>query len=140
MKKRVKYIIFSISALLLGLGDYLIFRKDTYLHSFLKTPQDFGLSNISFMFDEFVTYALPDLFWSFSLAMALIALYMPEKRGVSAIVAAVSFFGIAWETAQLIGITSGTFDLIDCGMYIISSVSAGLIYCFIEKLFRRDSL
>ncbi len=133
MKNRVYYLSHSFFSLCVGLSLYLFVRQGTYIHQILHTPIAFGFSEVSFFGDKIVRYAFPDFLWGYALSMVLYALWLPRKKAY--IISVISaLLGIAWELCQLLSIVNGTFDIIDCGMYILASIISYHFYKKREKL------
>ncbi len=128
MKSRCYCILHSIISLLTGLVIYILFRKNTYIHSALNIFPDMFFANDNFLFDEIIRYALPDFFWSYSLCLGLYSIYLPTGKGKVIIPATACSLGIGWEVMQKLGIASGTFDIIDCLMYVGASLVSYIIY------------
>ncbi len=127
MKNRLIYTLQSVISLTFGAIIYILFRKNTYLHGFLNISTPL-LSNIEFFADNLIRYALPDFLWCYSFTMMIYAVLMPQKKkGIYAGVFC-AFSGIFWEILQKLSVVSGTFDLIDCAMYIFASYYSYKIY------------
>ncbi len=127
MKIRLKYTLYSFLSLLIGGVIYILFRSDTYIHSFLNITTLY-LSNTDFFGDEIIRYALPDFLWGFSLSMMVYAVLLPNKKKSIYAGMLCAFLGTLWEILQKLSIVTGTFDIIDCLMYISSAVFSYIIY------------
>ncbi len=132
MKKRCCYLIRAVISLCLGLCIYLFFRQGTYIHKILTISNGFWLSEINFFWDSLVRYALPDFLWGYALSMMLYALWLPKKK-IYLISYVSASLGVMWEILQLLSIAKGTFDIIDCGMYILASWISYISYKKREK-------
>lgn len=128
MNSRFYYFSHSIIALLIGFTDYILFRKGTYLHNWFNITESDTFYDLSFFGDVFLKYYLPDFLWAYALTMALFAVVLPKSKKHYIFIIFVSLFGITWEILQKLSFVSGTFDIIDCFMYIIAAIIADLIY------------
>ncbi len=128
MKSRCYCILHSIISLMVGVSIYVLFRKNTYIHTILNISPDMFFGYSSFLLDELIRYALPDFLWSYSLNFGLYAIYLPKNKGKIIIPITVSLLGFCWEILQKFGLTSGTFDIIDCLMYVGASMVSCIIY------------
>ena len=124
MKIHKKEMFLSLVSLILGLLIYIFFRKGTYIHTLLKIEHPFGLSDLIFFGSDFIKYYLPDFLWAFSLTNALITVSDKTKKEVFIIGFAVILLSALWEILQLLKIVSGTFDFVDCFIYLFAVVTA----------------
>ncbi len=127
MKNRCFYIIHSFLSIFIGAFIYIVFRSNTYIHNFLNIKEPL-LSNINFYGDQIIRYALPDFLWCYSFTMLIYAILMPVKNKSLIVCISCIIFGILWEILQLLSIITGTFDLIDCFMYILAAIISYIIY------------
>ncbi len=128
MKSRCYCILHSIISLLVGITIYILFRKNTYIHTYLSISPDMFFGNNKFLLDEVMRYALPDFLWSYSLNFGLYSIYLPNNKWRIIIPVIVSILGFCWEILQKAGLTNGTFDIIDCVMYVGASMVSYIIY------------
>ena len=124
MKIHKKEAVLSILALSLGLLIYIFFRNGTYIHSLLKIRNSFGFSHLTFFGSDFIKYYLPDFLWAFLLTNALMAISNNTKKEVFIIGLIVIVLSIVWELFQLFEVVSGTFDFLDCFIYILAVITA----------------
>lgn len=124
MKIHKKEMLLSLVSLILGLLIYIFFRKGTYIHTLLKIHSSFCLSELNFIGSDFIKYYLPDFLWAFSLTNALITVSDKTKKEVFIIGFAVILLSALWEILQLLKIVSGTFDFVDCFIYLFAVVTA----------------
>ncbi len=125
MKFRCKYIIHSLTALIIGLAIYILFRRNTYIHSFLNLTDTVYL-NVPFYGDIFIKFQLPDFLWGYSLTMALYAVLLPKNSRLPFFITI--FFGTSFEILQHLHIVSGTFDFLDCIMYFLAALISNIVY------------
>lgn len=124
MKYRLYYIkcclFHSVLSLSFGFAIYLFFRDNTYIHriigQYLSIP---FLGDFDFFGIHFFRYYLVDGLWAYSLTFALSAFINQRTAAVIS-----SLFGIWYEFLQMLHIVNGTFDFIDCIMYLSSSLLA----------------
>ncbi len=110
----------------------MVFRNNTYIHSIISIEL-INISGLNFFGDSFVRYYLPDFLWGYSLAMAFYGLFLPKLKSSFCIVVIVVLAGISWELLQFIKPEFGTFDLLDCLMYLVSALISNYIYFIGEK-------
>lgn len=135
MKSRFFSLCQAVSALIIGCVVYIIFRRDTFLHSFLPFLRNNTLSKASFFGDDIFRYYLPDFLWGYSLTAALYALYPPIKKRTSCLPVILSaFVGFVFELLQYFHIFSGTGDPIDVLIYLCAAIVA---YKFIQSHLKR---
>ena len=127
MKIHKREVLLSLLSLSLGLFIYIFFRKETYIHTLLRMNHSFGFSHLNFFGSDFIKYYLPDFLWAFSLTNALIAVSEKTKVEVYIIGVVVIFLSIVWEILQLVKIVGGTFDFMDCFLYLIAAIAAVVI-------------
>ena len=124
MKIHKKEVLLSISSLIIGLIIYIFFRNGTYIHTFLKIHNSFNLSHLNFFGSDFIKYYFPDFLWAFALTNALLALSNKKNKEKMIIGAVVILLSILWEVLQIFEIVSGTFDFIDCFIYLFAVIIA----------------
>ena len=124
MKIHKKEAVLSILTLSLGLLIYIFFRNGTYIHSLLRIHHSFGFSHLTFFGSDFIKYYLPDFLWAFSLTNALMAISNKTKKAVLIIGLIVIVLSLIWELLQLFKVVSGTFDFLDCFIYILAVITA----------------
>ena len=81
----------------------------------------------SFLECDFFKFYFPDFLWSFALACAFIALFLPGKKGLAACSGFSLFCGLCWELFQTLGVVNGTGDFLDALMYLAAAVLAFVI-------------
>lgn len=126
MKHRLPYILQSLISLTIGGIIYIFLRRNTYIHFIFNIPREF-YCNISFPFDNFIRYHLPDFLWCYSMSMALYSILLPKKSNISICVISM-LFGIGLEVLQYLSIISGTFDFIDCIIYVLAAIISNIFY------------
>ncbi len=122
MKRRYIYVLLCILTLGIGGGLYIIFRPDTYVAEFVRgiAPAVNDIyTKANTLNCDFLKYYLPDFLWAFSLNCGLNAIFNTKKSYLIT-ACAVSLLSIFWETAQYLGIVSGTGDFIDMAMYLFA--------------------
>lgn len=124
MSRRMRNIVFAVTALLLGGALYVLFRGNTcvsiLVRSILPVPQ-FPMSC------PFLSFYLPDFLWAFSLCCLLMAIHTPDSKGV--VLCSVFGFslGVLWELLQYAHITGGTGDIWDMAVYLLAAALSVLI-------------
>ena len=122
MQKRFTWCIYSITALLLGFLDYILYRQDTYIGAlsiFPAIPHHWGYN--------FFAYYFPDFLWAFSLSFGLFAVLAPEKHKTTLCFLLTVTYGSLWEFCQHHGWISGTADFVDLCMYVAAASAAVII-------------
>ena len=131
MKQRLFYILLSSAALFLGLLLYLWLREGTYLHMlFGFSPES---SSSGGFCSYFVRYSLPDFLWAFGLCCALHAVVLPNGRRSVPVSLFSALVGCTWELLQLAGTVGGTFDPLDCLMYLAAAFAVTMITIINER-------
>lgn len=122
MKNRVVYFMLCAISLAAGAIIYIVFRPNTYVsecvRNFIPVTQTFfsGFADTKF---DFLKYYFSDFLWAFSFNCGLNVIFPePKKVIVNGII--VCLAGVFWEIAQVIGIVSGTGDVIDSLMYFLA--------------------
>ena len=81
----------------------------------------------------FVRYSLPDFLWAFGLCCALHAVVLPNGRRSVPVSLFSALVGCAWELLQLAGIVGGTFDPLNCLMYLAAAFAVTMITIINER-------
>ncbi len=130
----------SGAALVCGAATYLLFRRDTYLHTLLRrvfgtVPQALPANNL---FAFIAANWLGDFFWGLALGLMLFAvLGVFRRRALFAFWGTVSV-GIVFELLQKTGLVHGTFDLWDMVAEGFGALLAVAFGCWVQK--KEDNL
>lgn len=133
--RRGRNLFVGSTSLLAGGLLYICFRERTYfarLVSWMDAVADLQTACRSVRSD-FLRYYLPDFLWGVSLGSFLQAINLPKKWGVLICGVVVLLLGSSWELMQLLGVASGTADILDVLMYL----AAGAVTVFINCKERR---
>ena len=118
MKKRI---FISLTFLIFGVIIYFLF--------------DIGLMKKSITFCSIIRNYLPDICWTFSFFfMSINFTSNITKKSIVFNSLYVLFIAMIYEFLQYYKIISGTFDLIDISLYIVSIIFA----CLVEIIIRRN--
>ncbi len=132
MKKRDKlnfWVIFlGVVFLLIGFLIYVTIPSTTFINKMAYKIIPLPQNKLDGAFFNTVRGYLPDACWSCSLTLIL---SVGCKQAVAVIIAVA--FGTLWEFAQLLGVFSGTFDLLDIFTYFVSALLAYAIIYFIKR-------
>lgn len=130
MSKRMGNVMLSVLSLLLGGMLYLFFRKQSVislcLRRFVTLPEFHSVPS-------FFRHYFGDFLWGFSLSTGLIAIFPLSRKGDILCAGAACAVGILWESAQWLGVVSGTGDVCDIFMYALAGILAIVINCFKER-------
>lgn len=74
---------------------------------------------------------LPDGLWAFSFGYAFLLLWQPRPKSFLHLVPLL--FLVGFEFLQYLEIITGTFDLIDCLIYILFYLSASIVFYYHEQ-------
>jgi hypothetical protein len=136
-----RYIILTVLLpLIIGLVIYILYRptsifffnllNETLFLNILNLRADFGKSD-NFLI-KWSIYSLPDGLWLFSFTNTFILLWRFESRKKRWILFSIPLtISLFHEFFQLIGLISGTFDLIDCFTYILFFLLSIKIFSYI---------
>ncbi len=124
---RLTFGIHAVVSLVLGLGCYLLFRRDTYVNRW------FGINGPLFTLSsgwvgDFLRFHLADAAWGYALTFSLAIIIPFPIAAFSA-----TLWGTLWEFAQYAGFVKGTFDPIDILMYLSAALIATLFSYFFIK-------
>lgn len=129
MSFRIKNILLSIAALLLGVLLYVLFRPTTVVS--LLFGRIWWVSELQTELQsvpaDFLRYYLPDLLWAFSLSCGLHAVILPDQRETLACGGLAVICGIVWELLQKFNAVQGTGDWVDVVMYFLAAIASILI-------------
>lgn len=118
---RIKYVIWGMVTLFLGLLLYLLLRPNTYISRFALRFLPFDLPVLfSMIQNPILKFYLADYLWAFSLSCWLRCIFINEQKKVFSITI-VTVTGTLYELAQCSGIVSGTGDVIDCLLYLLAA-------------------
>ena len=135
MSRRFTYIVLSSVALICGGLIYILFRENSYVgnlfinFAFIKYIKEIA----GWLECDFIKFYFPDFLWSFSLCLALYAIYTPNKTGEMICSLIVFMIGIFWELMQYWNIIRGTGDICDIFMYLLASITCIIISIRREK-------
>ncbi len=101
-------------------------RPDTYIGNVLSIVIPAHIPS-SFPLYGFFAWYLPDFLWMFALTCTLFGVLLPKRKALVGWSCFSLGCGIAWEVAQLYGVTTGTADFWDVVMYIIAVFLAFMI-------------
>lgn len=119
MSNRMRNILFSLTALITGGILYILVRPNTYIGGMLEIDKlRYWCSTYTI---DLFKYYLPDFLWGVSLGCALIAIYVPARKGVIIGSSLSLLCGCVWELLQYLEVLSGTGDIHDVIMYILAS-------------------
>lgn len=128
MSKRSLNSLLCILSLLLGFVLYVILRPNTYISMVFDGDTVDYLRNLLKPYSfGFFKYYFPDFLWGFALALGFVAIFEPRGRETIACVTCALVCGTAWESFQYLGIVSGTGDVWDIVMYLVSSIITFII-------------
>mgnify|MGYP005990036975 CR=1 FL=1 len=134
MKQRI--LLGTLLPLFFGIIIYVFFRNENiraieWLNSFdftkqialLRLPIDFLIA------PEWFVYNLPDGLWIFSLTFLLLTIWNNDKSHQAKLwIAAPLVIAFSLEFGQLIGVGSGTFDLMDITFYFFGFILSVITY------------
>ena len=132
-RRRTIYGIFSLVALIFGIGIYLLFRdlNNMVLFSWIPKPAFLDTVLISLkpsVFTNVLRYNIPDMFWFISgiLFFRFLWFYKVKIQKVYIL----CFYGVGFfiEISQLSDYVPGTFDLLDLLFMGIGAFVEGLLY------------
>ncbi len=128
MSKRSFNGLLCILSLLSGFVLYVFFRPNTYISMlFDGNTVDYLRGLLQPYSFDFLKYYFPDFLWGFALNLGFAAIFEPKGRDVIICVICALVCGTAWESLQYLGMVSGTGDVWDIAMYLVSSVITYII-------------
>lgn len=121
--------------LVAGLIIYILYKPEAYIcrfiHSILGTSQNPDIILQKNCIINFVRFHLSDMCWSYALTSALSLILTLNRKSVAIAVSINTIFSITLEILQLNKVISGTFDVTDILLQILSGfMSAGIILYF----------
>lgn len=138
-KIKIQYLLSAVLLLFFGGMIYIVFRRETYLHTILPQTVNHTLEQLrkateSNCVISFMKYYLVDYLWGLALSLSLFsAVDFRKKSSVAAVCAVSTIWGMLFELAQLFSLVKGTFDFADILMYILAALTAALINNFSLK-------
>ena len=129
MTKRRMYLFLCASSLFLGALLYIIFRENSYIGIAANHFAVISASRkiFAFLSCNFVKFYLPDFLWCFSLCCGLFAIYLPTNRIAFICTFSAVSLGCIWELLQYVDFVSGTGDICDVLMYLLSGIVCTVI-------------
>ncbi len=128
MSKRSLNSLLCILSLLSGLMLYVFFRPNTYISMLFDSDAVEYFRDLLRPYSfNFLKYYFPDFIWGFALNLGFAAIFEPKGREVIICVTCAFVCGTAWESFQYLGIVSGTGDVWDIAMYLVSSAITFII-------------
>ena len=124
MCKQNQNVLLSAGALCLGGILYVFLREESWIAKQIPISAYLIDSRAYLAMKSlgFFRYYLPDFLWGLSLGCTLVAVCKPSREKCW-ICGAVSFScGCLWEALQLLGVLSGTGDLLDVAMYFLAAI------------------
>ncbi len=125
--KKIKLMIFSISALFLGLLLYLLFNKDAFISkSILRIIPIPTISRRDIVLINVLRNYGADFLWSVAFTMTVqIIVWTKKKKTIFLLFGCL--LGVVYELMQCFGLTPGTADIVDVIVYILGSLFAIII-------------
>lgn len=127
-------IIGSFAALLCGAAVYLLFRRNTYIHTILIR---LGISPRVIETDSLLAFVaanwLGDFFWGLALGLMLFAVLGAFRRRARFAFLGMVTVGVVFELLQKTGLVHGTFDLWDIVAESFGALLAVLFGHWIQK-------
>lgn len=129
MTKRIRNVMIAVLALVAGGLIYILLRENTYIAQLFHHNKMISFLRQTIPMDKWmwISFYLPDYLWGFALTCALIALFMPSRKGAVLCGVAAALCGLAWELLQVSQLVRGTGDWWDVMMYFVASTTGILI-------------
>ena len=123
------YLLLCVSSLSLGVLLYILFRENSYIGIATNhfTVVSAARKVFAFLSCDFLMFYFPDFLWCFSLCFGLFAIYLPTQKQALMCVLTAILFGCTWELLQYVGLISGTGDLLDALMYLLSGIICAIL-------------
>lgn len=136
-KRKCMVFLYSISliSLFAGLFIYSVFKENTYVFNISNNILPFKSLQKKFLFlnNDFIKHNLVDFLWSISFTAWLYIIIKPSRNFSIILSSFVGVFGILFESAQLLGVINGTFDILDIILYFFGSLFIYIILIYLTK-------
>lgn len=135
------YVCNIIIPLLIGLIFYYVNCSDVLFVRWIDGFLSISRTNMELEYSPIIVLVrnyLMDIIWQYSFVFALFVLINSSLFSlITAVITSITC-GIIFECLQLIHVISGTFDIFDICLGIVSSLTAGLIIFYTEEFYEKN--